>query len=77
MKDIVERLRETNEDSLIMAVVRDCLEAAVEIEHLRKENESTSMTLRIMKQLIDKSETDDSTRKTKNPAPKMGRGKTK
>ena len=37
MKDIVGRLRDINEDSLVMAVVSDCLDAAEEIELLREE----------------------------------------
>lgn len=35
MTDIVKRLKDVGEDSLVIEVVRDCMEAAEEIEHLR------------------------------------------
>ena len=37
MSDIVKRLKGVSEESLIMQVVRDCMEAAEEIEELRAE----------------------------------------
>ena len=66
MKDIVERLGEINEDSLIMKIVRDCMDAVEEIERLRKENEAHKKTLQIMKQLIAKTEKEASTKISKN-----------
>lgn len=46
MKDIVKRLKGINEESLIMAVVRDCMDAAEEIERLRGDNESMAKAMK-------------------------------
>lgn len=46
MTDIVKRLKNINEESLIMTVVRDCMDAAQEIEDLRAELDSKSTTLK-------------------------------
>ncbi len=52
MTGIVNRLREINEDSLIMEIVRDCLDAAEEIERLREENALQKQTIQEIKQTI-------------------------
>ena len=56
MKDIVKRLKSVNEESLIMAVVRDCMDAAEEIETLRAENASMSDALQKIKDTIRREE---------------------
>lgn len=52
MKDIVKRLRDINEDSLIMGIVRDCLDAAEEIVRLREENDSKQKALLAIKNVL-------------------------
>ncbi len=52
MKDIVKRLKGINEESLIMAVVRDCMDAAEEIERLRTENEAMAEALKKIKKKV-------------------------
>lgn len=54
MKGIVKRLREVNEDSLIMEVVRNCLDAAEEIERLREECTSQKQTIKEIKEAFNK-----------------------
>ncbi len=54
MTDIVERLRDVGKDSLVMAVVRDCMDAAGEIEGLRKELESNKLALKTLKDQVEK-----------------------
>jgi len=49
VKDIVKRLKGINEESLIMAVVRDCMDAAEEIERLRPENTAMADALKKIK----------------------------
>lgn len=56
MKDIVKRLKSVNEESLIMAVVRDCMDAAEEIETLRAENASMSTALLKIKDTVRREE---------------------
>jgi len=56
VKDIVKRLKCVNEESLIMAVVRDCMDAAEEIETLRAENASMSDALQKIKATIHREE---------------------
>ncbi|WP_139134838.1 hypothetical protein [Magnetovibrio blakemorei] len=46
MTDIVARLKNVNDRSLIMQVVRDCMDAAHTIEELRAELDSKSEELR-------------------------------
>lgn len=52
MKDIVKRLKGINEESLIMAIVRDCMDAAEEIERLRTENEAMVEALKKIKKKV-------------------------
>lgn len=52
MKDIVKRLKGVNEESLIMAVVRDCMDAAEEIERLRTENAAMTEALEEIKKKV-------------------------
>lgn len=52
MKDIVKRLRDINEDSLIMGIVRDCMDAAQEIERLREENTAKQQALKAIKNVL-------------------------
>ncbi len=59
MKDIVKRLREINQESLIMKVVRDCLDAAEEIEQLREKCGSKQKTMKEIKKLIVRDEQAD------------------
>ena len=66
MKDIVKRLKCVNEESLIMAVVRDCMDAAEEIETLRAENASMSTALQKIKDTIRREEL------SRKAAPKQG-----
>jgi len=56
VKDIVKRLKSVNEESLIMAVVRDCMDAAEEIETLRAENASMSTALLKIKDTVRREE---------------------
>lgn len=56
MNGIVKRLREINENSLIMKVVRDCLDAAEEIERLSEENALQKQTIREIRDSILKKE---------------------
>jgi len=66
VKDIVKRLKCVNEESLIMAVVRDCMDAAEEIETLRAENASMSTALQKIKDTIRREEL------SRKAAPKQG-----
>ncbi|MCR4376645.1 MAG: hypothetical protein NUV50_00935 [Rhodospirillales bacterium] len=66
MKDIVKRLKCVNEESLIMAVVRDCMDAAEEIETLRAENASMSTALQRIKDTVRREEL------SRKAAPKQG-----
>lgn len=66
MKDIVKRLKCVNEESLIMAVVRDCMDAAEEIETLRAENASMSTALQRIKDTVRREEL------SRKSAPKQG-----
>lgn len=52
MKDIIKRLRDVNDDSLIMEVVRDCLDAAEEIKNLREECASKQLAMKKLKKII-------------------------
>ncbi|MCW8836448.1 MAG: hypothetical protein OQJ99_08800 [Rhodospirillales bacterium] len=52
MKDIVERLRDIDEDSLIMNVLRDCMDAADEIDRLRQECASKKQALKEIKKMV-------------------------
>lgn len=69
MKDIVKRLKSINQESIIMAIVRDCMEAAEEIETLRAENASMARALNRIKETInseinpDKSKKDSKSKK--------------
>jgi hypothetical protein len=69
VKDIVKRLKSINQESIIMAIVRDCMEAAEEIETLRAENASMARALNRIKETInseinpDKSKKDSKSKK--------------
>ncbi|MBL4614943.1 MAG: hypothetical protein JKY27_08735 [Magnetovibrio sp.] len=65
MKDIVKRLKGINDESLIMTVVRDCMDAAEEIELLRSENDALSSTMGRIKHTIIKEEQNSKKRKSK------------
>jgi hypothetical protein len=54
MKGIVRRLREVNENSLIMKVVKDCMDAAEEIERLGEESALQKQTIREIKKTLAK-----------------------
>lgn len=56
MNDIVNRLKSINEQSLIMAVVRDCMDAAAEIEALRADNAAKAKALQQVKNIVLKEE---------------------
>lgn len=51
MKDIATRLREINDSSLIMDVIRDCLDAAEEIDQLRLRCDSHLLALTTIKKI--------------------------
>lgn len=59
MKDIVKRLKNINEESMIMAIVRDCMDAAEEIESLRAQNAAMSRALQLIKDTIPSEIKDD------------------
>lgn len=52
MNDIVKRLKSVNDQSLIMQVVRDCMEAAEEIEELRAECARKTKALSAIKKAV-------------------------
>jgi len=54
VKDIVKRLKNVNEESLIMAVVSDCMDAAEEIQRLRDENTAMAASLKKIKKTVHK-----------------------
>lgn len=56
MSDIVKRLKNINEESLIMTVVRDCMDAAEEIENLRADNAAKADALQRIKNTLIKEE---------------------
>ncbi|MCW8914283.1 MAG: hypothetical protein OQK24_00355 [Magnetovibrio sp.] len=56
MKDIVKRLKQINDESLIMEVVNDCLDAAEEIESLRVECNKKSEALKQIKMIAAREE---------------------
>ncbi len=68
MKGIVTRLREINEDSLIMKVVSDCMDAAEEIENLRAENALQKQTIREIRDSILKNNKTQKKPETKSSA---------
>jgi hypothetical protein len=74
MEDVVKRLKEINEESLIMGVVRDCLDAAEEIERLRGECESKKEAMKVIKALIVKEEK-ASTKKSKKSSTSKSKSK--
>lgn len=52
MSDIVKRLKTVNDQTLIMQVVRDCMEAAEEIEELRAECARKTKALNAVKKAL-------------------------
>lgn len=56
MKDIVTRLREINDNSLIMDVIRDCLDAAEEIGQLRQKCDAHLLALKTVKKIAIEAE---------------------
>ncbi len=56
MKDIVKRLKQINDESLIMEVVYDCMDAAEEIETLRAEVAKKTEALKRIKSITVREE---------------------
>jgi len=52
MTDIAQRLKDINEDSLIMEVVNDCMVAAEEIERLRKKCDLQNAELKRINKML-------------------------
>lgn len=52
MADIAKRLKEVNDESMIMDVVNDCMIAAEEIERLRKKCDLQNAELKAIKEKV-------------------------
>ena len=63
MSDIVKRLKNVNDQSLIMQVVRDCMEAAEEIEELRAECARQTKALNAIKKAVREEDQDAKARR--------------
>jgi len=75
MKDIVKRLRELDESSLIMKVLRECLDAAEEIEALRQECLAKQKALDGIKYLIVQEQNENPKKTPKKSSPSKKKAK--